>query len=62
MEYENLLVKANREKDPSMRMMYVLAFNVAQYVSTEGRLAKPFNPILGETFEMRRPEFDYIAE
>jgi hypothetical protein len=29
MEYENLLVKANREKDPAMRFMYVIAFNIA---------------------------------
>ena len=43
-------------------MVLVAAFNISQYASTEGRLSKPFNPILGETFEMRRMGFDYIAE
>ena len=62
MEYENLLVKANREKDPSMRFMYVIAFNIAQYKATDGRLMKPFNSILGETFEINNSKFDYIAE
>lgn len=62
MEYENLLVKANNENDPVMRFMYVIAFNIAQYKATDGRLMKPFNSILGETFEITNSKFDYIAE
>lgn len=62
MEYESLLVKANNENDPVMRFMYVIAFNIAQYKATDGRLMKPFNSILGETFEITNSKFDYIAE
>ena len=62
MEYENLLVKANREEDPTLRFLYVIAFNIAQYKSTDGRLMKPFNSILGETFEITNSKYDYIAE
>ena len=29
MEYENLLVKANHEEDPTLRFLYVIAFNIA---------------------------------
>ena len=62
MEYEDYLVRANREPDPAMRFVYVIAFNIAQYKSSSLRFAKPFNPILGETFEFRTPRFEYIAE
>lgn len=62
MEYENLLVKANHEQDPALRFLYVIAFNIAQYKSTDGRLMKPFNSILGETFEITNSKYDYIAE
>lgn len=45
-----LLVLADNEPDPAMRMAYVAAFAVANYAGSE-RTLKPFNPILGETFE-----------
>ena len=38
MEYQNLLIQADAETDPIKRMVLVLAFNVAQYACTEGRL------------------------
>jgi hypothetical protein len=43
-------------------MLLIAAFNISTYSSTDGRISKPFNPILGETFELRRPEFDYFSE
>jgi hypothetical protein len=33
------------------RLLRVAAFAVSPYSSTPGRTAKPFNPLLGETFE-----------
>ena len=42
--------------------MYVAAFNVAQYKSSLNRNVKPFNPLLGETYELDRPTFRYFAE
>lgn len=37
-------------KDPVERMTYVAAFIVSMASLNEGRLKKPFNPLLGETF------------
>jgi len=34
----------------------VAAFAVSPYSSSPGRTAKPFNPLLGETFEFVCPE------
>lgn len=34
-----------------MRILNVAAFAVSGYASTEGRSCKPFNPLLGETYE-----------
>lgn len=42
--------------------MYVAAFGIAQYKCTDGRLNKPFNPILGETFELIGEDYKYFAE
>jgi hypothetical protein len=40
-------------------MIYVAAFAASEYASTIGRVAKPFNPLLGETFEYVRPDKNY---
>jgi len=47
-----------------MRIINVAAFAVSAYASSEGRLCKPFNPLLGETFEADYPEkgFRFISE
>jgi oxysterol-binding protein 1 len=39
-----------------MRILKVAAFAVASYASSEGRPCKPFNPLLGETYEADFPE------
>lgn len=36
---------------------YVAAFAVSALGSNWDRLGKPFNPLLGETYELERPEF-----
>lgn len=38
------------------RMMYVAAFAISSYSGTDNRFLKPFNPLLGETFEFEYPE------
>ncbi|KAH3667480.1 hypothetical protein OGAPHI_003129 [Ogataea philodendri] len=59
MEYASLLDKAASIDDSVTRMIYVAAFAASEYVSTVGRIAKPFNPLLGETFEYARPDQGY---
>ncbi|XP_075479608.1 oxysterol-binding protein-related protein 1D-like [Primulina tabacum] len=39
-----------------MRILNVAAFAVSGYASTEGRQCKPFNPLLGETYEADYPD------
>ncbi|KAH8811384.1 oxysterol-binding protein-like protein [Xylogone sp. PMI_703] len=59
MEYADLLDIAAQRTDPCERMVYVAAFAASEYASTIGRVAKPFNPLLGETFEYARPDKQY---
>ncbi|GME75361.1 unnamed protein product [Ambrosiozyma monospora] len=58
-EYSDLLDKAATIEDSTLRMVYVAAFAASEYVSTIGRIAKPFNPLLGETYEYARPDKGY---
>jgi oxysterol-binding protein 1 len=62
MEYSNLLAEADKTQDPIKRMLLVAGFGVAQYRSSEHRILKPFNPYLGETFELVGQDFELIAE
>jgi hypothetical protein len=62
MEYQDLLEKANDCDDPVLRMIYVTTFIMAGYTNTKGRLYKPFNPLLGETYEIKNKSFNFIAE
>lgn len=39
-----------------MRLLCIGAFAVSGYSSTEGRTCKPFNPLLGETYEADYPD------
>ena len=38
------------------RILNVAAFAVSGYASSEGRHCKPFNPLLGETYEAEYPD------
>ncbi|CAH8600672.1 unnamed protein product [Heterobilharzia americana] len=62
MEYSELLDKAIKEKDPVKRMEYVSAFAVSSMSSNANRIGKPFNPLLGETYELHYNNFVFVAE
>ena len=59
MEYTELLDLAADRTDSIERLIYVAAYASSIYASTIGRVAKPFNPLLGETFEYVRPDRNY---
>lgn len=59
MEYADLLDLAADRSDSIERLLYIAAFAASEYASTIGRVAKPFNPLLGETFEYARPDKGY---
>ncbi|XP_053367239.1 oxysterol-binding protein-related protein 7 isoform X1 [Clarias gariepinus] len=65
LEYSELLDTANRTDDPYQRMVYIAAFAISGYSSAQYRNRyKPFNPVLGETFECVREDrgFRFISE
>ncbi|XP_064096238.1 oxysterol-binding protein-related protein 1-like [Macrobrachium nipponense] len=62
MEYAWLLDKADQGADPVTRMQYVAAFAVSGLASNWERLGKPFNPLLGETYELQRDNYRIVCE
>lgn len=60
LEYHELLDKASKCQSSLEQMCYVAAFSVSSYSTTVHRTGKPFNPLLGETYELdRRRESGY---
>uniref|UniRef100_A0A3Q1HSB9 Oxysterol-binding protein n=1 Tax=Anabas testudineus TaxID=64144 RepID=A0A3Q1HSB9_ANATE len=52
LEYSELLDIANNTSDPYQRMVYIAAFAISGYsTATFRNRYKPFNPVLGETYE-----------
>jgi hypothetical protein len=63
MEYDACLTVAASDKDSLKRIAFVGAFAMSNYSSTIGRIAKPFNPLLSQSFEYAIPNrYRYISE
>lgn len=63
MEYDACLTVAASDKDSLRRIAFVGAFAMSNYSSTIGRIAKPFNPLLSQSFEYAIPNrYRYISE
>ncbi|XP_036394353.1 oxysterol-binding protein-related protein 3 isoform X2 [Megalops cyprinoides] len=65
LEYSELLDRAANTQDPFERMAYIATFAVSGYASSYYRAGgKPFNPVLGETYECdcKDKGFRFIAE
>lgn len=56
LEYHELLDRAAKCENSLEQLCYVAAFTVSSYSTTVFRTSKPFNPLLGETFELDRLE------
>ncbi|KAK8026964.1 oxysterol-binding protein [Apiospora marii] len=59
LEYAQLLDKAAKSSSADERLRYMAAFAVSQFSGYRGKeraIRKPFNPLLGETFEMLRTD------
>ncbi|PAA85237.1 hypothetical protein BOX15_Mlig004611g1, partial [Macrostomum lignano] len=56
LEYSNCLDKAAQAADQWEQLAYVAAYTISAYSTTTVRSAKPFNPLLGETYEFDRTE------
>ena len=62
MEYCELLDQAIEETDSLRRLAYVSSYVITNLPCLEKNTTKPFNPLLGETFEMVTDKFRFIAE
>ncbi|XP_049851697.1 uncharacterized protein LOC126326580 [Schistocerca gregaria] len=51
-EYAEILNEMAKERDSMRRLVMMCGFAASGYASTLGRLGKPFNPLLGETYEL----------
>ncbi|CAM6092140.1 unnamed protein product [Calypogeia fissa] len=56
MQYRYLLERAAEEESSVRRLLHVSAFACASYHGSIYRDAKPFNPMLGETYEWLAPD------
>lgn len=55
-EYSKLLDDAASFEDSTEQLTYVTAFTISAFSTTVNRTTKPFNPLLGETYEFDRTE------
>uniref|UniRef100_A0AAR2KK33 Oxysterol-binding protein n=1 Tax=Pygocentrus nattereri TaxID=42514 RepID=A0AAR2KK33_PYGNA len=64
MEHTYLIHQANTSTDSIQRMKCVAAFAVSAVASQWERTGKPFNPLLGETYELIREDlgFRWVSE
>lgn len=61
-EYEHLIREASHEPNSLKRLALLAIYSITTYANVEGRSRKPFNPILGETYELFTPNFKFFAE
>ncbi|XP_065060670.1 oxysterol-binding protein 1-like [Rhopilema esculentum] len=61
LEYADVLNKAAECETTIERLAYVAAFASSVYANVPGRFWKPFNPLLGETFEFLNKEQGYAV-
>lgn len=62
MAFNELLVKASNEQSQLKRLALVATWAVVGNLTIVGRTDKPFNPMLGETFELVSPKYRFISE
>lgn len=57
--YSHLLDRAAASPDPCKRMEWIAAYAVTGISANIDRLSKPFNPLLGETYELDREDLGF---
>jgi hypothetical protein len=56
LEYSSVLDMAAKTNDKLEQLAIVAAFTISSYSTTTTRVNKPFNPLLGETYECDRTD------
>ena len=62
MEYVDLLDGAVANPDPLKRLAIVATYVITNLTCLERNVTKPFNPLLGETFELVTDKYSFLAE
>jgi len=62
MNYSHLLRAAPSLPDPVLRLQQVATFAVSALASNNERMGKPFNPLLGETYQLQQQDFRIVCE
>lgn len=62
MEYNYILEDAIKQTESIRRLAYVSVYATSMFTNLAKSCAKPFNPMLGETFELVNPKFTFLAE
>lgn len=57
-----MLDRAMEQTESIRRLAFVSAYVVTNLTCIERNVTKPFNPLLGETFELETPTFRFLAE
>ena len=61
-EYNYMLDRAADEPDSLKRLALIAAHSITSSSSCEKSATKPFNPLLGETFELVTDKFRFLSE
>jgi hypothetical protein len=63
MHYHHIMEKAMEiVDDDSKRLALIGIYILSQYADAHLRVRKPFNPVLGETYELIQPTYRYLSE
>lgn len=62
LEFAGLLREANLTDDSQEALLKVTAFILSANLEGSSRMSKPFNPLLGETFELELGDIRFLAE
>ena len=60
--YTDGFVKASQQDTSCLRMVYVTSTFLSFMMQCVYRIKKPFNPLLGETYELVTPKFRFYSE
>ena len=62
MEYNHILDNCAKLKDIPKRLAYMAVYCASVATIAERNVSKPFNPLLGETFEYETDDFLFLSE
>lgn len=61
-EYHKIMDRVATDPDPVKRLALLAVFSISSVTSVEKAIKKPFNPLLGETYEYEKDGMQFLAE